>query len=323
MNDLWCPRCDGEAKTGPVYPPRCACGGLWRAREPSAYRVERDRASHFVTPVWKDPREHAVWWKREDLSRTGSFKDRGAESLIRLAKRVGASRLVMDSSGSAALAAASAAARAGLPLRVHVPADTPARMLAVLGEMGAEALAEGTRADAAMRALEESSRAFYASHVHHPAFTAGTAEAGFEALAQMRDVTPSMWILPVGNGSLLLGLHEALQASVRHAVRLVAVQAAATAGLLRPGVAGRTRARGIAIADPPRREEILAAVRRSGGEVLEVSEEDIAGAEERLWKRGLAVESASAAALAGLTQLRSRGLSDPVLGWLTGCGHRV
>ena len=320
MNDLGCPRCDGEASTGPVYPPVCACGGLWRARPSSDYRVERDRAGRFVTPVWKDPRDAAVWWKREDLSRTGSFKDRGAACLIGLAKRVGASRLVVDSSGSAALAAASAAAREELPLRVHVPVDTPARMLGVLGEMGAEVVALGTRRDAASRALEESSRAFYASHVHHPAFTAGTAEAGFEALEQTGEV--ATWILPVGNGSLLLGLHEALQASKRHDVRLVAVQAAAVAGLLRPGVAGPTRARGIAIADPPRREEILEAVRASGGEVLEVSEDEIAGAEERLWKRGVAIETASAAALAGVEQLRSRGHSEPVLGWLTGCGHR-
>lgn len=319
MNDLWCPRCGGETGTGPVYPPFCACGGLWRARRPSDYRV--DRASGFVTPVWKDPREALVWWKREDLSRTGSFKDRGAECVIGLAKRAGATRLVVDSSGSAALAAASAAAREGLPLRVHVPADTPPRMLGVLREMGAEAVALGTRNDAAVRALEESSQAFYASHVHHPAFTAGTAEAGFEALQQRGEA--ATWILPVGNGSLLLGLHEALQASERHDVRLVAVQAAAVAGLLRPGVAAPTRARGIAIADPPRREEILEAVHASGGEVLEVSEEEISLAEERLWKRGVAVETASAAALAGLEQLRSRGPSEPVLGWLTGSGHRI
>ncbi|HET9235303.1 MAG TPA: pyridoxal-phosphate dependent enzyme, partial [Candidatus Eisenbacteria bacterium] len=145
MNDLWCPRCGGEAKTGSVYPPLCTCGGLWNARRPSDYRVNRDPAQRFVTPVWKDPRESNVWWKREDLSRTGSFKDRGAESLIGLAKRAGASRLVVDSSGSAALAAASAAAREGLPLRVHVPVGTPPRMLGVLGQMGAEVVAEGTR----------------------------------------------------------------------------------------------------------------------------------------------------------------------------------
>ena len=322
MNDLWCLRCDAEAKTGPVYPPLCACGGLWRARQPSEYRAPREASERFVTPIWKDPRDPEVWWKREDLSRTGSFKDRGAQCLIGLAKRVGASELVVDSSGSAALAAASAAARERLALRVHVPAETPLRMLGVLRELGAEVVAVGTRKDAANRALEESSRAFYASHVHHPAFTAGTAEAGFEALEQTRDAMPPIWILPVGNGSLLLGLHEALESAGRRDVRLMAVQAAGAAGLLRPGVTGDTRARGIAITNPPRREQILEAVRGSGGDVLEVSEEEIAGAEKQLWKRGVAVEAASAAALAGIEELRSRRDSGPILGWLTGSGHR-
>src|SRR5262245_48354738 len=100
MSDLFCPACGREETTGTVYPPHCTCGGLWSARDLNSYRVRSDRSASFVTPLWRDPRDPRLWWKREDLSRTGSFKDRGAETLIGLARRAGAARLVLDSSGS-------------------------------------------------------------------------------------------------------------------------------------------------------------------------------------------------------------------------------
>jgi len=322
VGDLVCSACGRDETTGPVYPPFCRCGGLWRARDPEAYRLERAPAERFETPLWKDPVAPDLWWKREDYSRTGSFKDRGAETLIALAERTEARRLVVDSSGSAALAAASAAARARLPLQVHVPAPTPARMQGVLRAFGAEVVAEGTRSDAAGRALAEASDAFYASHVHHPAFFTGTSEAGLEALQQRGENTPATWVLPVGNGSLLLGLWHALKHTGTRGVKLVAVQASAVAGLLRPGITGTTAARGIAISHPARRDEVLEAIAATGGEVLEASEEAILAARDTLWKRGAAIEIASAAALAGVETLRARGREEPILGWLTGSGHR-
>jgi threonine synthase len=194
--------------------------------------------------------------------------------------------------------------------------------LSVLREFGADVVAQGTRNDAARRALDDASQAFYASHVHHPAFFSGTSEAGLEALKQFENDVPATWVLPVGNGSLLLGLWQALSRSGTRAVRLVAVQASNVAGLLRPGVPGKTEARGIAINDPARRNEVLEAIVASGGEVLEASEASILAARETLWRRGAAVEIASAAALAGVEQLRARGKDGAILGWLTGSGHR-
>lgn len=320
--DLRCGACGREETSGPIYPATCACGGLWRAVDPAIYLEGLPDDLAHRTPIWRDPRDAALLWKREDYSRTGSFKDRGAVVLAAWARKCGAKRLVADSSGSAALAAASAAARNGLPLRVHVPGTLPRERAEVLSAFGAEVVALGTREDAAARALEESASAFYASHVHHPAFTAGTSLAGLEALAQLGNGTPSWWVVPVGNGSLLLGLAQALERAGRRDIRWIAVQAAACAGLLRPGVHGATAATGIAIADPARRVEIMTTIERSHGAVLEASEDDLARAREALWHRGAAVESASAAALVGVEQLRARGERDPILGFLTGSGHR-
>jgi threonine synthase len=320
--DLRCSACGREETSGPIYPPTCACGGLWQAINPAIYLQGIPDDLAHRTPIWRDPRDAALFWKREDYLRTGSFKDRGAVVLVAWARRCGATRLVADSSGSAALAAASAAARHGLSLRVHVPGTLARERIQVLSGFGADVVAVGTREDAGARALSEAATAFYASHVHHPAFTAGTSQAGLESLAQLGADSPSWWVVPVGNGSLLLGLAQALERPGHPEIRLVAVQAAACAGLLRPGIRGATAASGIAIADPARRTEIMSAIERSGGTVLEAGETDLARAREALWHRGAAVETASAAALVAVEQLRSRGEQGPILGFLTGCGHR-
>jgi len=260
-------------------------------------------------------------WKREDLQRTGSFKDRGASVLAALARERGAGEAVVDSSGSAALAAASACAREGLRVTVHTPEGLSASKRQALQAFGARLVAEGTREDAACRVQESLERAFYLSHVYHPAFHAGTAEAAFEVFTQTGGAPPPVWVVPVGNGSLFLGLDQALTRAGVEGVRLIAVQAAVCAGLT-GGITGRTQAAGIGIAHPPRREEILEALHRRGGEILPVSEEEIEEGTRRLAHKGVWADPAAGAAEAALGQLRERGETGPFLAWLTGSGLR-
>lgn len=321
MNDLRCPACGREAATGVTYPYRCLCGGLWSAAG-GAYRDLLAEARRVPTPLWRDPQRPDVVWKREDLGPTGSFKDRGAAVLIGLAASVGARNLIVDSSGSAALAAASACARHGLALTVHTPEGLSTGKRDALECLGATLVAEGTREAASQRARDAAHRVFYASHVYHPAFHAGTAEAAGEALDQLGSEVPALWVLPVGNGSLLLGVAAALHRGGRAGVRVVAVQAAACPGLRKPGAGGTTRASGIGIADPPRRAALLQALERMHGEVVEVSEEAIGEAVTGLGRRGVCAEPAAAAAAAGLDLLRARGETAAALVWITGSGYR-
>ena len=317
MSDLVCPACGSVAASGPGYPPHCACGALWSMTEAGA-PPHRDR----VTPVTRDPHDPAVWWKREDQNPTGSFKDRGAEALARVARVAGARHWVLDSSGSAALAAARAAALHDARLALHVPASLSPGKHAVLRSLGAHVTAEGSRADAAARARAAAKDAFWFSHVFHPAFAHGVSGAVEEILAGLGADMPRTWLVPVGNGSLLLGLARGLVRNARGDVRLVAVQPAAVPGLREPGRGGVSQATGAAIADPPRRTEILAAVESSGGEVRHATEEEILAAEVRLARRGMRAEPAAALAEAAAAQLRAEGSREPLLGWLTGSGSR-
>jgi threonine synthase len=325
VNDLICAACGREGRTGPVWPARCLCGGLWSAATPELYPTPGVDEEGVIEPVplWPDPLDPELWWKREDLNGTGSFKDRGATVLAAVAEQAGARRLVLDSSGSAALAAASAAARSQLPLTVHAPGTLPRAKREALEVLGATVVAAGNRGAASARAQEAAEREFYFSHVYHPAFFEGTAQSGVEVLEQTGGAPPPVWVLPVGNGSLFLGLALVLaRVGIGDAVRLVAVQAEACPGLRAPGGSGRTEAAGIGIADPPRREEILVALSRHRGEIVEVTEEEIAAARESLGRRGVAAERAAAAAEAGVRRLRAAGEDGPILAWLTGSGHR-
>jgi threonine synthase len=230
-----------------------------------------------------------------------------------------ATHLVADSSGNAGTAIAAYAARAGLRTQVFVPPGTSARKRAQMEAYGATVHTVGaTRqdaADAAMAAVEENPRAFYASHVWQPAFLEGTKTFAFEIWQQLGRRAPDDLILPAGNGTLLLGAARGfaeLEAAglIPATPRLIAVQAAACAPLADAWNAGLkepvpvtpspTAAEGIAIAAPPRGQQILAAVAASDGRVLAVDEPAIAAAGQALADRGLYVEPTAAATYAGL-----------------------
>ena len=318
MNRLTCSSCSQTVRTGSVYPYRCRCGGLWAIQSSEVVYPDGEA----VTPLWEDPEEEALLWKREDLNPTGSFKDRGAASLAEVARASGATSLVLDSSGSAALAAASAAAALHLPLTVHTPRMLSPVRKRILEFLGCEVVAEGNREDAGERARRASEESFYFSHVYHPAFFWGTAIAAWEALRQVKQSVPRIWMLPVGNGSLFLGQAAALRGAERYDLKLIAVQASSCPGLRAPGSGGTTHAAGIAISDPPRREEILKTLGEFNGWVIEVDEEEIRDATRTLGRRGVLAEPAAAAVLAGVRRFRAGGDRAPILGWLTGSGLR-
>jgi threonine synthase len=288
-----------------------------------------------MTPLVRIPvRDRLALVKLEHQSPTLSFKDRGAVMLALRAQRLGAGTMVVDSSGNAGLAAAAYAARAGIACRVFVPSATPGAKVAIIRATGAEVcLVDGTREDvaaAAIGALDAS--AVYASHVFDPLFLEGTKTFAFETWEQLGRRAPDHLVLPAGNGTLVLGAYlgfgELLAAGLiaKHP-RIVAVQAEACAPIATAFAKGDatvasavdrgTSARGIAIGAPPRGDAILAAVRETGGDVLTVSEDEIARARRGAARSGLSIDPSAAASLAGLAKVGVDGL---VVGCVTGWG---
>jgi len=320
--------------------------GLWRYRnllplDPSWQPVSLGEGNTPIIQVDWDGLD--LHFKLESLAPTGSFKDRGAAVQVTALQGLAIERVVEDSSGNAGASLTAYAARAGIGCEICVPADAAGPKLAQMTAHGAEVIQiKGRREYAALAAWAAAAHgAYYASHVYSPYFLAGTETIAFELWQQLGRRAPDIVVAPVGNGTLFLGIYRGLE-RVRQAgliprlPRLFAVQAAACAPIYRAFLDGAdsvegqpsasTIASGIAISQPARGAQILAAVRASGGGVVSVGEKAITEARDRLARRGFYVEETSAAALAALPGLRKAGslsTADLVVVPLTGHGLKT
>ncbi len=335
-----CPACGSplDIELPPADPSTLLRGpddGLWRYRgwlppvDPVQLGEPRTALIELV-----DDGHRRVLAKLESGLPTGSFKDRGAALTVSWLRSRGVGELIVDSSGNAGASFAAYAARAGLGLRVFVPADaSPAKLLQVRAHGATLVQVPGSRSaagEAARAAVEAGGPGVaYASHLWHASFLAGTATFTYEVFEQLGNRAPDAVIVPLGGGTLLLGIHlgfERLRASglIQTVPRLIGVQSVACAPLaraFRAGVTdaeavepGATIAEGIRIALPPRSRQILTAVRATDGEILAVTDDEIRTSLRRLLAQGLFVEPTSAAAHAGLVRLPPSGHATTVLG---------
>ncbi len=286
---------------------------LWRYRHtfPLPVDVEAVTLGEGLTPlvpVTVDGR--TVSFKLEFANPTGSFKDRGMTLVLTAIRAIGVPAALEDSSGNAGASFAGYAARAQVRASVYVPASASGPKLAQIAAYGAGIHAiEGPRSKAAEAAQNAAAGGlYYASHVYNPLGLAGQATAAFEIWEQLGRLPESV-VLPVGNGTLLLGLHRGFRALVRAGLgtrlpRLVGVQALACAPLwaqyhhgsegLAKVTEGATLAEGIRVFRPARAEAILAAIGESGGTLLGVDEPAIEAGHGELARRGLYAELTAA-----------------------------
>ena len=249
----------------------------------------------------------AVVAKLEGGLPTGSFKDRGTTVTVSWLLAHDAREIVVDSSGNAGASFAAYAARAQLRLRLFVPADaSPAKLLQARAHGAVVVAVPGPRSaagEAARRSLEDAGPdVAYASHLWQPAFLAGTATFAYEVFEQLGRRAPDVVVAPLGGGTLLLGVHlgfTRLRAAglIDLIPRLIGVQSDACAPLaraLRTGetdadavTPGPTIAEGIRIDRPPRSRQILAAIRETGGDIVEVSDDEIRASARVLLAQGI------------------------------------
>jgi len=374
---LRCPACGREYDAGPTEPWRCSCGGplefaerpLPEGEPPDPARVDTRKGlwtfEEFL-PVGREvtlgegwtPLVDAPEWecefKLEYVFPTGSFKDRGAATLLSRAVEIGVERVVEDSSGNAGAAIATYAARAGTEAEIYVPAGVKESKLRAISRGGADVVrVEGSREDVTSACIERiegasetaeqdgGDEAWYASHAWNPAFYAGTETFAFEIAAQRDWTVPDAVVVPLGHGTLFLGAYRGFRALfdakwVEAMPRLYGAQATGYDPITRelhskPRGAKEPQGRndladGIRIREPARREEILEAVSETGGGVITVGEAETERALDSLHEAGFYTEPTCAVAPAALREYRACGAIDAdedVVVPLTGSGLKI
>jgi len=285
--------------------------------------------------IWSTVHDKKIGFKMESQNPTGSFKDRGTAVLMSWLKAAGIKEAVEDSSGNAGASFAAYASRAGIRGKVYIPASASGPKRRQIESYGSEVFPiPGPRSNAAEAVLKEvGSGAIYASHAYLPHGTAGIASLAYELLEEIGSA-PGAVIMPVGHGSLLLGIALGFQAlleagSISDLPKLIGVQAAVCAPLYKalqtdsqeiiPVPGKKTLAAGVSISDPFHGREVLAAIRRSGGSILAVEESDILKAQAQLADLGFYVEMTSGLIWSGLEQIHES-LPEPIVCIITGHG---
>jgi threonine dehydratase len=253
-----------------------------------------------------------VWFKCENLQRTGSFKIRGAYTRIsRLSDAERARGVVAASAGNHAQGVALAARLLGARATVFMPESAPLPKLAATRAYGAEVQLVGQTLTEALLAAAEYSERTGSVFIHpfdHPDVIAGQGTVGLEVLDQCPEAATV--VVGAGGGGLVSGVAAAVKAR-RPDIRVVAVQAETAAAFPASLAAGRpvaltsmaTMADGIAVACPG--DLTLAHVRGLVDEVRTVTEEDLSRALLFCLERAkLVVEPAGVAAVAAV-------LADP------------
>jgi len=327
--------------------------GLWRYADILPVRDPRFRLSlgEGDTPLLSAPRLGKrvgiadLRLKDEGLNPTGSFKARGLCMAVSRAAELGIRSLAVPTAGNAGGAMAAYAARAGITATVYMPADAPGEFVDECEGLGAKVIrVEGLITDAGARLAADLEREgfFSVATLKEPYRVEGKKTMGIELAEQMRWQLPDAIIYPTGGGTGLVGMWKAFdEIEVLGCIgaerpRMIAVQATGCAPVIRAFEAGdesvtpwegaQTVADGLRVPMMVGDQEILRALRQSGGTAIAVPDEESMefvghlGADE-----GIYGAPEDGAILAAIPHLLQRGDLDPgetVVCFLTGSGYK-
>ena len=267
-----------------------------------------------------------LFFKCENLQRTGAFKIRGALNFMTSQPREALKRgVITASAGNHAQGVAYAADLLGVPAVIYMPEQTPLIKVFETRELGAEVILIGRNFDEACQAAREAEQERGLLFVHpfdDPLVMAGQGTIGLEILAELPDVANIL--VPVGGGGLIAGVATAVKESHPH-VRIIAVESVSAPSLhyslqhgsILESPVRATLADGIAVKKPG--ANTFPIIRRLVNDSVLVEEEEIALAIVALLERTkLLVEGAGAVTLAALLNGRVPGISGKTVCLLSG-----
>jgi threonine synthase len=352
MKELRCSRCDWRSPIDALYNlcPNCSApilvhydfavaprlrerSDMWRYLDVLPVDDERDVVTlgEGLTPLLASRERANVFIKDESKNPTRSFKSRGMAAAVSMAKKLGAKRLAAPTAGNAGAALSAYGARAGLPVFVAMPRDTPQSIVDECRDYGAEVeLVAGVITDAAKRVQQfiAENGGFDLSTLKEPYRVEGKKIMGYELLADLGGRLPDVILYPTGGGTGLIGMWKAFDEMERlgwiaaadsvKRPRMFTVQSSGCAPIVRAfeqqldtapeWESPRTSAWGLRVPRAVGDRLMLRALRDSHGGAIAVDEDRIEPAAAALRKsEGIDAGPETGAAWLALDELRTRG----------------
>lgn len=284
-----------------------------------------------------------LWIKLEGANPTGTFKDRGQSMAVTAATLAGADTIALASAGNAGHAAAAYGARAGLDVRVYLPARSGFSQKALVNVHGADLTVVQGR-------LPEAGAAFREALTAHPDWcSVATDDTPFrregkktmflEIAEQLDWASPDAIVYPTGGGVGLLGMAKGADELTRlgwidRPPRFFAAQSTGCAPVVEAFHTGReeihpieqpdTICGGIEVPNPTAGSLILEAIRDSDGGAVASDDDEILDAALLVAEtEGIAMAPTAGATVSGTRSLVADGelgTDDVVVLVATGSG---
>ncbi|HET7326775.1 MAG TPA: threonine synthase [Nocardioidaceae bacterium] len=272
-----------------------------------------------------------LWVKDDSGNPTHSFKDRVVAQALSAARELGMTVFACPSTGNLANAVAAAGARAGMKTVVFIPHDLERPKVLTTAVYGGTLIAvKGNYDDvnklASEIAGEEDDWAFVNVNVR-PYYAEGSKTLGFEVAEQLGWRLPPQVVIPVASGSQLTKVDKGFGELTRLGLvdespyRIFGAQASGCApvsaafkdgyDVVRP-VKPDTIAKSLAIGNPADGPYVLDTVRRTGGSIEDVTDEEVREGITLLARtEGVFAETAGGVTVATLKKLVQTGQLDP------------
>ena len=274
-----------------------------------------------------------LWVKDDSANPTHSFKDRVVSVALTAARQLGFTRVACASTGNLANSVAAHAARAGLESVVLIPADLEEAKVVQTAVYGGTLVAVDGSYDDVNRLCSELAEtdafektAFVNVNVR-PYYAEGSKTLGYEVAEQLGWRLPRQVLIPMASGSMLTKIDKAFGELASLGLvepaewRVFGAQSAGCAPISTAFARGRDVvepvrptgiAKSLAIGNPADGPYALDAVRRTGGAVADVGDDEIRDGIELLARTtGIFAETAGGVVVATLRKLIAAGALDP------------